>query len=175
MHIITSPCLPCYASQVANMYVAQSTSPSSTSSPLKSKRYHVGVCCYVDDEGSRFGSSMYFGTCFEMKWFGTHAFSIFHFCCYECGYSSTFTSHSIVWTLCFHPILLFFCHVSWLFNFLLKNFMVSISIKLIFNLHIRNLTLKNLKFILNLHWKMLIYGENFYSQVSKNLHAMKIV
>ncbi len=72
--------------------------------------------------------------------------------------SSTLKSNYIVWTLCFHLILLFYCHASWLFYFLLKNFMVSISIKFIFNLHIRNLTLKNLKFILNLHLKMLIYG-----------------
>ncbi len=142
-----SPCLPCYASQVANMYATQSTSPSSTSSPLKSKKYHVGVCCYVDDEAFKFCSSMYFGTCFEMKWFGTKMlFPYSTFVAVNVD-SSTFKSNSIVWTLCFHLILLFYCHVSWLFNFLLKNFMVSISIKLIFNLHMRNLTFKNLKFI----------------------------
>jgi len=79
-----SPHLPCYVSQMAYTYAAQSTSPLSTSSPLKSKRYHVGVHCYVDDEAYKFGSNMYFETCFEMEWFGTqNVFSIFHLCCYD--------------------------------------------------------------------------------------------
>ncbi len=183
MYIIISPSmslgLPCYASQVADMYATQPTSPSSTSSPLKSKRYHVGVHCYVDDEVLKSSS-----TCtleHVLKWSGLALKMFFPDSTFVAMNvdSSTLKSNYIVWTLCFHLILLFYCHVSWLFYFLLKNFMVSISIKFIFNLHIRNLTLKNLKFILNLHLKMLIYGGKKYSQVFQRLtcdeNSMKII
>jgi hypothetical protein len=48
--------------------------------------------------------------------------------------SSIVKSICVVWTMCFHLILLFHCHVSWLFYFLLKKCMVLISIKFVFNL-----------------------------------------
>jgi hypothetical protein len=48
--------------------------------------------------------------------------------------SSIVKSICVVWTMCFHLKLLFHCHVSWLFYFLLKNCMVLISINFVFNL-----------------------------------------
>jgi hypothetical protein len=94
----------------------------------------------VDDEAYKFGSSMYFETCFEMEWFGTQKYFPYSTFVATIINSLTFKLIFFVWTLCYHYCFIVMCHGFLIF--LLKNFMVSISIKSIFNLHIRNLTLK---------------------------------